>query len=287
MRLLDEGGYERSLEGEFTREDRDLLTADGERVETVLRAVPYRDRSGAVVGTLAMYIDITEREELKRANERLDEFASVISHDLRNPLNIARSRLELAQEDCDTKHLDHVERAHKRIQTLIGNLLTLAREGQSVTDPENVALESLLESCWANVETGEATFVADIDRTVRADESRLKQLFENPIRNSVEHGSTGSRSQTGDAIEHGGEDVTIRLGSVPGGFYFEDDGSGVSEKDRKSIFDVGYSTTPDGTGFGLSIVEQIVTAHDWRIRATDGRDGGLRFEITGVEFSVE
>jgi PAS domain S-box-containing protein len=272
VRLLDGGGYERSLEGEFTREDRDLLTADGERVETVLRAVPYRDRSGTVVGTLAMYIDITEREELKRANERLDEFASIISHDLRNPLNIARGRLELAKEDCDTEHLDRVERAHERIQTLIGNLLTLAREGQSVTDPQSVALESLIESCWANVETSEATLVVDIDRTVRADESRLKQLFENLIRNSV---------------EHGGEDVTIRLGSVPGGFYFEDDGPGISEKDRKNIFDVGYSTTPDGTGFGLSIVEQIATDHDWEVRATDGRNGGLRFEITGVEFGVE
>ena len=50
------------------------------------------------------------------------------------------------------------------------------------------------------------------------------------------------------------------------------------------MFEPGYSEDEEGTGFGLAIVQQIVEAHDWRIRVTDGEDGGARFEITDVVF---
>ena len=50
-----------------------------------------------------------------------------------------------------------------------------------------------------------------------------------------------------------------------------------------TVFDPGYTTNDDGTGFGLAIVDQIATAHGWEIRATDADGGGARFEITGVE----
>jgi signal transduction histidine kinase len=53
------------------------------------------------------------------------------------------------------------------------------------------------------------------------------------------------------------------------------------------VFEVGYSTNAEGTGFGLSIVQQIVEAHDWDIRITGRSEGGARFEITGVEYAAE
>jgi len=71
------------------------------------------------------------------------------------------------------------------------------------------------------------------------------------------------------------------------GFYIEDTGVGVSEDDREKIFEVGYSTSSDGTGFGLGIVKQIAEAHGWTISVTEGTQGGARFEITGVEVDVE
>jgi signal transduction histidine kinase len=66
------------------------------------------------------------------------------------------------------------------------------------------------------------------------------------------------------------------------GFYVADDGSGIPETDRDEIFNSGYSTLDNGTGFGLNIVSEIVDAHGWKITATDSWDGGARFEITGV-----
>ena len=297
-RLLS-GAYTRSVDGEFTKEKRELVTPDGEVVEALLRAVPRRTADGDIVGTVAMYIDITERESVKRANERLEEFTSVVSHDLRNPLNVATGRLELAAEECDSDHLDQLEHALDRMEALIDDLLTLAREGREVTDAGPVDLASMIEGCWENVETDEAVLHTTIDRRVRADRSRLKQVFENLFRNSVEHGSTSNRRESGDSVEHGstgsrtesddsvehaGADVRVTVGELDDGFYIEDDGPGIPADEREEVFEAGYSRSADGTGFGLSIIQRVVDAHGWQIRVTDGSDGGARFEITGVEF---
>ncbi|SEH65214.1 PAS domain S-box-containing protein [Halopenitus malekzadehii] len=286
--LIDDGGYEDALNGAFTNESRDLVAADGNVIETRLRAVPQKDADGEVGGTLAMYIDVTERETVKRANERLEEFASIVSHDLRNPLNVAMGHLELAREDCESPHLEAVQRAHDRMEALIEDLLTLARQGEAVAETDAVDLAAVVEACWETVETADATLVVADDRTVVADETRLRQLFENLIRNAVEHSSTSPRSHAcGDAVEHGGPDVTVTVGGLEDGFFVADDGPGIPDDDAAAVFEAGYSTNAEGTGFGLSIVQRIAEAHGWDVTVTSGSDGGARFEFTGVEFAAE
>jgi PAS domain S-box-containing protein len=206
--------------------------------------------------------------ELTRQNERLEQFTSIVSHDLRNPLSVARGRLELATDECNSDHLDHVAQAHDRMETLIEDLLTLARDGGGVTDPVPVDLPTLIDNCWSNVKTGEATLVRNFDQRIRADESRLKQLFENLIRN---------------AVEHGGDRVTVTIGRLEDGFYVEDDGTGIDEDQYERLFQTDYTTSDTGAGFGLTIVEEICEAHDWDIRVTASDDGGARFEISGVD----
>ena len=238
-------------------------------------------------GHLWVYWDVTERREhehrLERQNERLDTFTSVVSHDLRNPLNVAEGHLELASEECDSEHLDRVESAHDRIRQLIEDLLTVAREGTLAQELEPVSLSDAAEQCWQTVETGSGTLRAGVDLTVEADEGRLKQLLENLFRNSVEYGSTGSRTESGDAAEYGGPDVTITIGEYRDGFYVADDGAGVPEDEREAVFEAGYSTAEDGTGFGLSIVRRIAEAHGWTVTVTESEDGGARFEFAGVD----
>lgn len=217
--------------------------------------------------------ELKEREQhLEQQNERLEDFANIVSHDLRNPLNVANGRLKLAQEDCNNDHLSHVEDAHERMDALITDLLTLAQQGQVSPDRSIIHLTDIVESCWQNVRTKDATIITETDSTIRAEESRLRQLFENLIRNSV---------------EHGGSDVSITVGDLDSGFYFEDDGSGILPAERDAVFKNGYSTSEQGTGFGLSIVKQVVEAHGWDIRVTDSSEGGTRFEIIAVEFVAE
>jgi len=223
--------------------------------------------------------------ELERENERLDEFASLVSHDLRNPLNVASGHLALATETCDSPHIDEAAQALGRMETLIGDVLALAREGESVDETEPVDLPLIVERCWANVETTDATLDRVTDLTIRADESRLAQVFENLFRNCIEHGSAGDRSATADEDDF----LTITVGSIIGpdddvcGFYVEDDGTGIAPEEREQVFEAGYSTGEGGTGFGLRIVRDIVRAHGWDIDCTAGAAGGARFEITGVD----
>ena len=266
---LRSDGYERALEGEFTREYRELVTADGDVVETLLKAVPRRDEPFEAAGTLALYIDITEREQLKRERDRLKEFSDIVSHDLRNPLNVASGRLELARSDPDSEHFDAIEAAHDRMAALIGNLLALARSGMKPEDVEAIELAGIAETHWRNVDTGTATLEATADVTLEADRSQLGQLLENLFRNSV---------------EHGGDGVTVAVGALTDGegFFVADDGSGIPPDARSDIFESGYSTADCGTGLGLAIVGRIAAAHGWTVEATESETGGARFEIRGI-----
>ncbi|MFB6154025.1 MAG: PAS domain S-box protein [Halodesulfurarchaeum sp.] len=211
-----------------------------------------------------------QRDELRRQNERLEEFASVVSHDLRNPLNVAAGRVELAADDTDSEHLEQARTALDRMRTLIDDLLAFAREGETVQNPELVALDELVEACWQTVETATATLHVATNVEVRADRNRLRQLLENLLRN---------------AVEHGGTEVAVTIGATEdgAGFYVADDGPGVSADAREDVIETGYTTTTDGTGFGLAIVKEIADAHGWEMALTDSAAGGLRVEFRGVE----
>jgi len=264
--------------------------------------VPWRGPDGEIRGLIGITQRITERkraqQRLQRQNERLEEFASVISHDLRNPLNVALGRLEMAQRDHDSPHLDDVAKALGRMDDLIDDVLTAARSGEPVEETEAVALADLAQECWTTTEKADASLVVETDLTVRADPGRLRQLLANLFRNAVEHGSTsrqppaddavehgstGNRTGSDDAVEHGGDGVTITVGDCEGGFFVADDGPGIPEDRREDVFDRGFTTADDGTGFGLSIVEEAAKAHGWTVDVTESTNGGARFEVTGVE----
>jgi len=238
--------------------------------------------------------------ELRRQNERLEEFAGVVSHDLRNPLNVAQARLELVREEREAEdpNLEAVSGALSRMDAIIDDTLTLAREGRAAVEPEPVDLATFAGRCWRLVGTGDVAIETGDTFALRADLHRLQSLFENLFRNSVEHGSTSNRTEPDDAVEHGsgsrqaepdrseaGEAApTVRVGAIGReGFYVEDDGPGIPETDRERVFETGYTTGSEGTGFGLAIVEEVVEGHGWEISVTESDAGGARFEVTGVD----
>jgi PAS domain S-box-containing protein len=296
--------------GQFSRDEIERFdtvheTKSGEEIPVEVNAtlIPYRGETAILSTARDISERVTRERELQRQNDRLEELASVVSHDLRNPLNVAAGRLEWAREECDSTHLDDAASALDRMNGLIDDLLALAGHRRRDPDPTAVDLDAFVDRCWANVATSGATLDHDIDRTIAADEGRLAQLFENLFRNAVEHGSTGNRTQSGDAVEHGStgprsqapEDsvghgtangdsgVTITVGALDDGFYVADDGPGVPESERDRIFEAGYSTNENGTGLGLTIVRDVAEAHDWTIEVGESEAGGARFEITGVE----
>jgi len=252
----------------------------------------------------------TQRRLLEQQNERLEEFTSVVSHDLRNPLSVAKGRVDLAREADGGEDLDEAAAALNDMERLIEDLLALAKQGRMTGETEPVSLSAVAGSAWENVETGGAERRVD-DAEFDADPDRLRQLFENLFRNAVEHGSTsnrpqaddsaerssaddrtefdssvkhsltGSRTESDDSVEHAVPDPTVDVGPLDdgGGFYVADDGPGIDPSDHDRIFEVGYTDHEDGTGFGLAIVKRIAEAHGWSVDVTAGADGGARFEF--------
>jgi nitrogen-specific signal transduction histidine kinase len=227
----------------------------------------------------------TREAELRERNARLDEFASVVSHDLRNPLNVAEGRLELAREACACgdpvdRHLDTVAESHRRMAELVDDLLTLARQGRGLGDTEPVDLTTLARTCWEGIGGGDLVIVDDV--TVDADRSRLRELVENLLRNAVEHAGPEPTIRIGvlsDGRTDDGGTGDAADDAESAGFYVEDDGPGIPPGERETVFEYGYSTDDEGTGFGLAIVGAVAEAHGWDVRLTDGSDGGARFEF--------
>ncbi|ELY63119.1 PAS domain S-box protein [Natrinema versiforme] len=218
-----------------------------------------------------IFRDISERKQneqvLREQNERLEEFASVLSHDLQNSVNIAQGYTELLAEDIDRDELDEIADAITRIQNLHDDMLTLTQEEKSLGTIESVALGKAVAEAWRWVDTGHATLVLEDEPiTVEADKSRLSSLLENLLNN---------------AVEHGGASVTVQVGPLADGdgFYVEDNGAGIPDEERKTVFEHGYTTSSDGTGLGLSIIKRIADGHGWQVRLRDSESGGARFEF--------
>jgi len=225
--------------------------------------------------------------ELQREIDRLEKFAGLVSHDLRNPLNVAAGRLELARttvDDGDTlDDLDRIADAHDRMEELIDDLLALARQGRTVDELVSVSLADAAARAWRTVNTADATLdLPEKSLAVDADPERLRTLLENLFTNSVEHGSTNSRTGSGDSVAHAADStadadgVTVTVGALTNGFYVADDGVGF-EIDPDEATEYGTSSDPTGTGFGLAIVHEIAAAHGWTLDVVD--EDGARFEF--------
>ena len=255
-------------------------TDDGRAERTYdIEATQVTDQFDITRGYVVVLRDITDRKQrerqLEEQNERLEEFADIVSHDLRNPLSTAEGWLNVASDAIDGEEpdlddaregLDRVETAHERMEELIEVLLTMARQGQTVDDPEPVSLADCAREAWATADTGGMELVVETDRTVAADPARLRQAFENLFRNASDHSDAS----------------TVTVTATADGFAVEDDGVGIPKLDRDDLFEFGYSTDEEGTGIGLAVVKRIVEAHGWQIVVGESDDGGACFRISGV-----
>jgi len=261
----DREGVERAV-GEVFADGETVVEARADTTDGMVRfqlsAHLLTDEDGTILGFAGVGRDVTDQREqavkLAAQNERLSEFATLLAHDVRNPLTVAHAGLDLYESDGDTEHLDRAKSSLGRIERIVDDVLTVASDGRAVTETEPVELAGVARAAWGMVATDEATLDVRTAATVDADRSRLQRLFENLFRN---------------AVEHVGPTVTVTVEDTPVGFVVGDDGPGIDAVDRETVFDPGFSTGTDGTGFGLYIVETIAEAHGWTVAVTDAGDG--------------
>ncbi|ELZ38555.1 PAS domain-containing protein [Halorubrum tebenquichense] len=270
-------------------------TADGDWVwlESRTRSLPADSPVGEL---LVNSRDVSERKARERRltdrNERLDRFASIVSHDLRNPLSVIRGSIEMARLRGETDPLERGERAVDRIDQLVSELLTLARQGTGMDEPTEFGLASVAHEAWETAAEGDddAELAVARDARVYGDRGRVRQALENLFRNATEHAKPDATDGDGvvaddartdetpaedattdgdgaDAADGDADDeaLTVLVTATDGGFLVADDGTGVDPDDRESVFDSGFTTRADGTGYGLDIVREVVESHGWEV----------------------
>jgi signal transduction histidine kinase len=201
-----------------------------------------------------------------------ESVAQILSHDLSNLLVTAQSSLELAQRNHEDEHLERTATILDNAEALVDDIVTLTRTGNQVDDVVSTELVAVAERAWPSVANSTAALQIDESRTILADASSLRLLLENLFRNAVEHGRT---------------DATVTVGIVQRtnrtGFYVADNGEGLPMAEPDRVFTPGYSTTKEGMGIGLAIVQRIADAHGWTITVMESDTGGARFEFTNVD----
>lgn len=214
-------------------------------------------------------METAQREaKLQRQNERLETFAEMVSHDMRNPLTMLKGNLELAQETGDEQYLDKVVQAADRMDELIDQMLALARSADPVDDVDWIDLETVAREAWAETPPGGELSSAFPDGVrIAADPDRLRQILVNLFRNAIEHG--------GDPA------ITVEIEDDL--LYVADDGDGIPPANREDVFEYGYTSEESGNGLGLRIVAELASAHEWEVSATESDAGGARIEIGGIE----
>ncbi|WP_440006214.1 PAS domain S-box protein [Halomicrococcus sp. SG-WS-1] len=219
--------------------------------------------------------DAVEREhELASQNERLDGFASMLAHELRNPLTIGQMYCHELPAEVDSETVDYIAEAFDRIENMIDVMLVLTQGREAVDDQSRVRLAEMARDAWDDVDTTDATLDVSVDDVIRADETYIRHLFSNLFEN---------------AVEHGGPDVTVTVGEMPTGFYVADTGSGIPPGERDAVFEAGYTTAAKygGTGLGLAFVRELAEVYGWECAVTESDAGGARFEFTNVDRDPE
>lgn len=213
---------------------------------------------------------VAKRTQLERERRRLETFRSLVSHDLGNPLNIASGRLELAQDDCDSEHLDHTIDAIERMDTLIDEGLRFVQVGKPPEDLETLSLAQLGEECFEEIreEQGVSDESASLDieeLSITADAKRLRMLLHELLRN---------------AFVHSEGELTVTIGAMAdgSGFYVADTGPGIPDDEREYVFDRGYTTAAERAGNGLTVVTEVAGAHGWSVGLGE-TESGTRVEI--------
>ncbi|MFW6018545.1 MAG: PAS domain-containing sensor histidine kinase [Halapricum sp.] len=211
-------------------------------------------------------LDRAEQEhQLTAQSERLEDFAALSSHELRNRLQIALGTAERARAKDDLDAIDDVIETLSRMDRLVSQLLTLARTGSVSRSTESVALSGVVEAAWGVAGEPEMRLVVEEDAVVTADRDALLEAFEMLVRTVAEVTTS----------EH------VRVGTLPDGFFLEDDAAAVEPAD---LFEPTHSDGGPASD-SVYLVSAIADAHGWDIEVEPSDAGGTRFSFHGVDIA--
>lgn len=266
-----------------------------ERRWFMMRVTRFRGDDGSSV--VVAHESITERKEaeqkikryaadLERSNEELEQFAYVISHDLREPVRMVQSYLDLLKrryqgqlDQKADKFIDYAVDSAERMQEMIRALLNLSRvetQGKDLTPTDvDLVLERTLKALRRAIEEADAEVTHDRLPTVQADAAQLGQVFQNLIANAIKFRREDVPPRIHISAERQGDEWL---------FSVTDNGIGIDAEHADRIFQVFQRLHTEeeypGLGVGLALCKRIVERHGGRIWAEPGPGVGTTFYFT-------
>ena len=255
----------------------------------MVRVFPYRTLQEHIVGVVATFVDITERRHMehavREADRRKDEFLALLSHELRNPLQVLRGVFDIQNRSDNPERIARMwsmaERQAEQLHRLVDDLLNVSRISQGKLDlrKQRVSLASVvnlaLESSRPALDQAGHTLTVTLPPEpvyLDADSARLAQVLTNLLDNAAKYTGPGGRISLNAA--RNGDQIVIRL---------RDNGRGIAPEFLPNVFDMfkQAETRRGGLGIGLSLVKQLVEMHGGQVWAHSAGEG------QGSEFVVQ
>lgn len=297
----------RALNGEKIINDEAIVERpDGSRILVSSAAAPLTDVKGEIIGSVAIFEDITERRELEKKldlhTKHLEELVSqqieqlknaerlsaigqtagMIGHDIRNPLQTILGELYLSKSDIaslpegDAKKnleesIDNIEESLSYINKIVADLQDYSKPPKPII--EKIAVEKIIREILSTMDIPENIEIAysleDNSLTLKTDSTYMKRILTNLISNSMQAMTDGGRIFI--KVERKHDKVILKV---------RDTGPGIPLEIRERIFTPLVTTKPKGQGFGLAVVKKL----------TEALNGTVTFESElgqGTQFNVE
>ena len=306
--LIEKGGFQRALRGEFLNEERSFITRDGRTVHTLLHALPEYDANGKVLGTRAMFLDITSRKIAQQETKRLETvlrqtqkmeaigtLAGGIAHDFNNILSavIGYSELALTEVEKDNRlyrYLEQILSAGMRAKDLVHQILVFSRQEEHEVKPLQIeplvkeALKLMRSSLPATIEIHQQ-IDSDLD-SVLADPTQIHRIIVNLCTNAAQamEENGGQLTITLSQATLSQQDIRLHPDLSPGKYLklsVQDTGQGIPQEIAEKIFEPYFTTKEKGkgTGLGLSVVHGIVANYGGAIYVYSERGYGTKFNV--------
>lgn len=264
---------------------------NGEDKYWLISGAPNYNVNGELVGTIGIHLDITEQKrlelqkeqlltKLEKQNEYLNEYAQVVSHDLKSPLRSIHALIAWIKEDNEKEftvqtkeYLKLIEDKVEKMDYLIQGILTYSKVESNKVVNENIDLNKVIQNIIEIIHIPKNITVRIMNDlpSLQTDRFRMQQLFQNLISNAVNYCDK--------------EEGLVEVSSKEEGncyvFSIKDNGPGIAEKYHSKIFELfqSFSKEEKSTGIGLSIVKRIVDNYNGSIWMESKVSEGTTFFI--------
>jgi len=270
----------------------DVINKDGELRTWLISGTPNLNIKGEITGSIFIHLDITDRKNLENKqiellkdleiqNQELNDYAHIVSHDLKSPLRNISALLSWTREDFKNQlgegslvNIDLMQDKVEKMDHLIENILKYSSIDRSSASIEKVNVQALVEDIIAMIYIPDHIEVTIKNKlpVIDADTTRIQQLFQNIISNAVNYIDKEKGIVEVDVEENPQEYI----------FSVKDNGIGIPEDQHDRIFQI-FNTASDhkkSTGIGLSIVRKIIDLYHGRVWLESTPQVGTTFNFS-------